>query len=502
MNILPAFNGLPELFGDRHRTPDGHHEGSSPAPAATLAYSYTQSSSVTVTLSDGARTLSYAASSSQSASLFTQGGSPSQGAPQALPGLPPVVRSAQVGQSAEDSAANILKFIEARLETQLSEGASADELAATLDAGLQGFEQGRDEAISILQGYGFYTPDIEASVATTTELVTAGIDELRASYLGAEADQPAGTQADVSAQTPALEVADSDADNVVSAAAESSPQPANPAPGPRYSVSSYEFIESYQQQLAVQQRGQGHSHRGALSSYRERFAAQESLDLQVTTRDGDQVTIHISAEALNSRNSAFAAFFQRDNGLVSSFGAGLISDSYASLSTAFSLDIVGELDSEEAQALDQLLAQIQELAAQFYAGDLDAAVQSASELNLDPEQLLSMSLNMEQSRYLEVERAYLGDKPGRGHGSHHGHGLRGLGHYAGGLMNALQQSSVFADGRTLLSELFAANFAQLDLLENPQNDTQNPRGDQAFALHEGLLDSLAALRASQTQADA
>jgi hypothetical protein len=140
----------------------------------------------------------------------------------------------------------------------------------------------------------------------------------------------------------------------------------------------------------------------SIAAYRERFAAQaETFDMEVTTRDGDRLRISIAQAS---------ASWSQSGVLASSNGGGssvLASSQSGSLQMgAWQVSVEGELDDEERAALEKLFGQVQDLSNKFYAGDLSGAFDRAMALDMDSEQLASMSLRLTQTTVRQATDAY------------------------------------------------------------------------------------------------
>lgn len=140
----------------------------------------------------------------------------------------------------------------------------------------------------------------------------------------------------------------------------------------------------------------------SVAAYRERFAAQaETFDMEVTTRDGDRLRISIAQAS---------ASWSQSGVLASSNGSGssvLASSQSGSLQIgAWQVSVEGELDDEERAALEKLFGQVQDLSNKFYAGDLSGAFDRAMALDMDSEQLASMSLRLTQTTVRQATDAY------------------------------------------------------------------------------------------------
>lgn len=216
----------------------------------------------------------------------------------------------------------------------------------------------------------------------------------------------------------------------------------------------------------------------AVAAYSERFAAQaQTFELNITTRDGDKLRIAVAqASASYSQTSVAAA----SNG---SGSAVQINQQSSSLQMAgFQVSIEGELDDEERAALDKLFGQVAELSDKFYAGDIGGAFDQAMKLQLDGEQLASMSLQLTQTRVRQATDAYsaVAEEGGQAASAVNA----SLIDYAQGLLEALRSSAEASDdGRGTLEQMLRGVFSL-----NERFDAK--RLDKADSFNQSLLDGL------------
>jgi hypothetical protein len=123
----------------------------------------------------------------------------------------------------------------------------------------------------------------------------------------------------------------------------------------------------------------------------------KSFSLELTTQDGDRVSIDIS------RSSQF--------GFASSFQTGADSSSLSlsqqsSSSSSFSLNVTGDLDEGEMAAINQLLQDVDQIAGEFFQGNLDEAFNQALALNIDREELSSLNLQLQKTTTTSAIAAY------------------------------------------------------------------------------------------------
>ncbi|WP_417703166.1 DUF5610 domain-containing protein [Pseudomonas sp.] len=228
----------------------------------------------------------------------------------------------------------------------------------------------------------------------------------------------------------------------------------------------------------------------AVAGYSERFSAlAETFDLSVTTRDGDRLRISVAQASANWSQSSFAASSDGKSTIVAGS-----SQSGSLRIGGWQVDVEGELDDDEIKALEKLFSQVQDLSDTFYAGDLGGAFDRAMALDMDGEQLASMSLRLTQTTVRQATDAY-GAVAGQGASAVNA----GLQDYAQGLLDALRSAEDLAqDAGGMLKELLKGGFSldeRFDL----------PRLEKADSLNRSLLDGLQSLLAGQagdTGADA
>ncbi|VXC24934.1 conserved hypothetical protein [Pseudomonas sp. 9AZ] len=217
-----------------------------------------------------------------------------------------------------------------------------------------------------------------------------------------------------------------------------------------------------------------------IAAYSERFAAQaETFDMEVTTRDGDRLWISIAQASANWSQSGVVA---SSNGNGSSVVAS--SQSGSLQIGAWQVSVEGELDDEERAALEKLFGQVQDLSNKFYAGDLSGAFDRAMALDMDGEQLASMSLRLTQTTVRQATDAYSAVAQDGGQAASAVNSS--LIDYAQGLLDALRSASQVAEEGTAKTSL-------LDMLKggfslNERFDSG--RLDKAEQLNSRLLDGL------------
>ncbi|WP_320822546.1 DUF5610 domain-containing protein [Reinekea sp.] len=128
---------------------------------------------------------------------------------------------------------------------------------------------------------------------------------------------------------------------------------------------------------------------------------RQTFALNLTTAQGDQILIRSVAEQSSTLED-------QQFGRLSDTRWG------SNQSNGFSLIIKGDLNERETADMDRLLAQVNELAAEFYDGDYDTAFKMAADLNIDGSSLKSLDMSMTEIEQKGVSvYSQTADMPGR-----------------------------------------------------------------------------------------
>ena len=129
------------------------------------------------------------------------------------------------------------------------------------------------------------------------------------------------------------------------------------------------------------------------ASYRE----SRRLALEITTADGDTVSIQVERDSGTSRTEYAAR---------SGDGFSHVATSERHESAHLSYRVEGELDAGEQKAVDRLLKRVDGLADRFYEGQTQAAFKQAVNLNVDSDELTGFSLSLRHSQSYQAVNAY------------------------------------------------------------------------------------------------
>jgi len=336
---------------------------------------------------------------------------------------------------ADKAVDNILGFIENRLAMDKANGASEQQLQARLEAGIKGFKQGFAEAQSILKDMGLMDDGLDQDIGQTYERVHQGGAELEQQYAPS-------LPARIIAETyPGGDVAKQDDDAVK-----------------LVEVNRSQAWESLLQRDSVQVPRQADVNNidsassASYSSYD--FQRQQSFEFELTTQDGDRVTI-----SANSFAQVALASEQAQSGGVSYSAVSFESSS----EQEFALAVQGDLSKDELAAINQLLEQVVDLAGDFYSGDIGSAFAKAMELGYDSQQIAEFSLDLSQTTqtkavaaYQELEPVSVWDKPSVAQG------FDQLGSFVRDLLDSIDAVKELGQPTSLLTNLLNQQVQELE----------------------------------------
>ena len=306
--------------------------------------------------------------------------------------------------TAEKVANNILGFIERRLQLDKADGATQEQLQSRLEAGLTGFKKGFAEASEQLKALDMLSPEVAADIGKTNDLVLKGIDDLRSKFItNATAPQTPATGENQTVKTAPKAPATLDVPDFV------------PKAQAKDSYSNYEY------------------------------ARAREFSFELTTKEGDKVKITASA-------SEGFAYETNENSKGKS-----VNGSY-SASQAMSLQVEGNLSDEELGAINELLGKVNDLAGEFFDGDLDKAFAQAQELGYDQDQIGSFSLNLAKVDIQQVTQAYKAFEPTSTESAAPAlsEQLLPLGNFIRDLLNSMDYASLFPEPEKLLGDIAKA----------------------------------------------
>ena len=125
--------------------------------------------------------------------------------------------------------------------------------------------------------------------------------------------------------------------------------------------------------------------------------SSQSLDLQITTQEGDTIKVNLSRD---EKTGKYTAQIQNASGSAE------VSQQTHELNQNFSLSVKGDISDAELSAVKDLLTGVKGVADQFFNGNSQAALQAGLNLGYDTSTIASFSLNLNENKTSTVTKAY------------------------------------------------------------------------------------------------
>lgn len=130
-------------------------------------------------------------------------------------------------------------------------------------------------------------------------------------------------------------------------------------------------------------------------------SVETELVLELTTQDGDKVSLDFRQLELQSRT--------RLAGQLTEGGQIRFSERSSSSERFVSITVEGDLSDEEKAAIDSLLDTVIGVANKFFKGNVSAAMERLQNLDFNTEELADFSLKMSFSAKVNVDKVFLGE---------------------------------------------------------------------------------------------
>jgi hypothetical protein len=138
----------------------------------------------------------------------------------------------------------------------------------------------------------------------------------------------------------------------------------------------------------------------SVSRFVSREVRKERGAIDLVTAEGDRVSIRFRTKEIVTSSAREAT---ASDGTTTT----------AAKSSVFSrggvkIDVDGDLNEDELKAIDDLLGKVDDIATQFFSGDVQAAFSAADSLGVDSDQIAGYRLNLTYSRKVSAAYAYAG----------------------------------------------------------------------------------------------
>ena len=355
-----------------------------------------------------------------------------------------------VDDRSTNAAANtILKFIENRIKQDVAEGASSEEIESRLQAGLEGFKKGFNEAKGQLEALGVFNGEdssIEEAIKGTYNSVLSGIESLREKFV-----EKNDTTSNVAVIDNEKNEAMTNKNPILSNVSSTDAALVNNF---ATLTSHYRFdaISSHEKKADVPvMESSSRTRRSAEvthSTFHRQQGIQNSFSFQVETADGDKVTITAKTTDVTATKYSLFNTPMWDNEQLARVN---------NQDSLFSIGIDGDLDDEELNAIGDLLNKIENLSVSFFEGDLDLAFNQASNMGYDANEIVGFSLNLKHVEIEKVRATYQEFLPAS-HDQNKQAGnlldkLQSIGSFAKDLIDAAQIASTFKESHSLIVDL-------------------------------------------------
>lgn len=129
----------------------------------------------------------------------------------------------------------------------------------------------------------------------------------------------------------------------------------------------------------------------------QRFEKSETFELNLMTKEGDKVSISFGRSESMQAGMSIA---KSDSGMAAIF------DMSRSETSGFSFSVQGNLNVDEIDAIQNLIRDVNQLANEFFEGDVQKAFEQAANFKMDTQQLASMSLTLTRSESYSAAMSY------------------------------------------------------------------------------------------------
>jgi hypothetical protein len=279
-------------------------------------------------------------------------------------------------KDAQAVATTMLDFVQRGLDQLRSRGADDSRIEQRLEAAKEGIAKGYDQAEQQLKDMGLLNDELKAEIDQGRDLINLGLDQITS--------------------------------------------------GQYEKNSQGKEVNAGMQPLSS-------------SLYSSQASQQNSMSLELMTKDGDRISFSF-------KQSAQSSSFSEQQGSSFMTAAGF------EQGTEWQMDVIGDLDEGEQAALSSLLQGVEKLSSTFFSGDLGGALEQAMKLGFEGDELASMSLNLRQESFSSVSRAYNSVQPKLPTSELENLSSSLLG-YNDDYLNAFDQAKSFADPETLLNAL-------------------------------------------------
>lgn len=278
----------------------------------------------------------------------------------------------------EEVAKNVLNFVGGAIKNAQSKGADTEELESLFEQASSGVLKGIELAEQDLAG--FLNDEIANGISKSKSLIEEGIANLKRDIF-----EPAGIALEGATQAEANSI------SVSYESQQSGELSIRTRDGDQVSISFADIQQFEFNQQQIRQNAEVEQ----LKPVDPEKIKDDSVQLP---RDETKVSLPVANDA--PEENAEQAQEVSSNTAVTEQNAIFYQES------SFSFSVKGELDKDELKAIGQLVADANELAEEFFNGDIETAFNQALELGFDEQELSSFALQLTKVENTQVIKAY------------------------------------------------------------------------------------------------
>lgn len=236
----------------------------------------------------------------------------------------------------------------------------------------------------------------------------------------------------------------------------------------------------------------------AMQRYQAAYQYSETMSLQIETREGDKVTLDF--RQLYAQYQEFNRQQVTEQGPkgVRQFESREMMEMTA-FEERFAFSVEGDLNEDELRAIYEVFEQVDELAKNFYNGDIEKAFQQAVDLKVDFGQLKSVNLDLTRSETRAVSyqqgalAQYRDVQKGDDSAEKYGVEMSDLPPYLQAWQSAIEKlDEQFANAQSMFDQMMAGSLAQ----RFPEQDNREGWFERVQKFHQDLADAFAEKPAS------
>lgn len=271
----------------------------------------------------------------------------------------------------------VFGFVAQRLEKEKEEGADQERLSALAEQAKAGVAKGIGDAGRVLEQLNEMNSALEEQSANLKETITDKIDEV---IFGKASDDTLEQEVAALTEETLLEQGVTDG-------AQAGPIAAVPTQSAQAPRTFEPLVSNFL------------TEKPSFAAYQGSFEAsrRDSFSIDITTQDGDTISLSVLSGGSLSQTSELVANGQ---------GRQLAATQEFERFSALSFEVNGDIDEAEQVAIEALFEQVNQLANQFYSGDVGAAFEAALALDFDVSEISGFDLSLQTSQSVRVAEAY------------------------------------------------------------------------------------------------